>query len=581
MQYLCVVPSASRPGGPASRRPPKVTLRVSNFKAVGAAELSPVRLTVIAGANSSGKSSLLQAALFFAQSYGQPQTVINGDLVRLGEPIDVVRDGADEVGLELTYDMAERGEAGPTATAIPFGMRVQLAPRGDNLSPIRLTLWRDGDIVLDAVEKSDSTKLPLAVDETPLQLVNASDLSLPDESYLSVTGITPQRLLFRASESVLRRDFESLVQAAQTGSNYAIEELLRLPRFAEQDQFGAEFLAKLSEFRHRPPRRPFDLDESDLDVLFRMFVEVQAPDGWSTEIVRGRFAVPPRTMRHLQEADPDPYLPVLSKVGAASDRMERLASTIRYLGPLRDDPRFAYPLGHTVRNLPVGEKGEFTAGYLERNRRMTVRYVRPDGDRVINGLLWTAVSEWCDYLGIAEKVTVTSRGKLGHQLGLEVGGHQRDPTAIGVGASQLLPVVVLVLGAPDDAIVFLEQPELHLHPKIQSRLGDFFSFARPQIRLIVETHSEYLITRLRLRAAEGTLDVDQLAVLFASQGKVEPVDPDHRGAPDLFTEFTRLGLDELGDFNLWPVDFFDTLGKDTVALAQAITRKLDQRQSEP
>src|SRR4029077_10581733 len=209
-----------------------------------------------------------------------------------------------------------------------------------------------------------------------------------------------------------------------------------------------------------------------------------------------------------------PLLEVTSRIGRSANRMEAFGSAIVYLGPLRDDPRFAYPLGHTIASLPVGEKGEFTAAYLARNGSSRRRYRAPGADSTTNGDLLSAVSKWCEYLGIADEVTVQSLGKLGHRLGLKVGGSERDPTAIGVGASQLLPVVVLVLGATSRQFVLLEQPELHLHPKVQSRLADFLSSARPDLRLLIETHSEYLLTRLRLHVVNGKIEKDDLAVLF-------------------------------------------------------------------
>lgn len=106
-------------------------------------------------------------------------------------------------------------------------------------------------------------------------------------------------------------------------------------------------------------------------------------------------------------------------------------------------------------------------------------------------------------LGVGTKVVIEDQRKLGRSLRLQVDGVSRDLTAIGVGARQLLPVVALVLGVPSRSVVLLEQPELHLHPAVQSRLADFLMFAREDIRILVETHSEYLVSRLRRRLAEG------------------------------------------------------------------------------
>jgi len=205
-----------------------------------------------------------------------------------------------------------------------------------------------------------------------------------------------------------------------------------------------------------------------------------------------------------------------------------------------------------------------------------LKYGTPDGSTATDTLP-NAVNQWCEYLGIANRIKVTPQGKLGHQLGLRVGGRDRDPTAIGVGASQLLPVVVMVLGAPESSVVLLEQPELHLHPKVQSRLADFLANARRNIRIVIETHSEYLLTRLRLRIAEDRLDRNEIAVLFATQRP----DSESGDSETVHTEFSHLSIDELGDFDHWPEDFFDSLDQDSVELAQAVSKKFHQRKDNP
>jgi predicted ATPase len=266
----------------------------------------------------------------------------------------------------------------------------------------------------------------------------------------------------------------------------------------------------------------------------------------------------------------------MRQLALAADQIDGLTRRVLYLGPLRDDPRVAYPLGHTIGTLPVGEKGELTAAYLQENGDERLRFVDPDGNKRTESLS-TAVSEWCKHLGVADRVSVIAQGKLGHQLGLRIAGKERDPTAIGVGASQLLPVVVLVLGAQPGGLVVLEQPELHLHPMVQARLADFFAFARSDIRLIIETHSEYLVTRLRVRVAEERVPHADVTVLFASQ---LPAQTYGEGVDGLYTEYHDLSLDELGDFELWPAGFFDSLDADSVALAKAVTARV-RREERP
>ena len=101
------------------------------------------------------------------------------------------------------------------------------------------------------------------------------------------------------------------------------------------------------------------------------------------------------------------------------------------------------------------------------------------------------------------------RGKLGHELKVRVAteGVAQDLTHVGVGVSQVLPILVMSLLAEEDTTLIFEQPELHLHPKVQTLLGDFFlSMALLGKQCIVETHSEYLINRLRFRAASAPLE---------------------------------------------------------------------------
>jgi predicted ATPase len=170
------------------------------------------------------------------------------------------------------------------------------------------------------------------------------------------------------------------------------------------------------------------------------------------------------------------------------------------------------------------------------------------------------VSAWAAHLGIGESVSVEDQGKLGRGLRITMNGIPRDLTMIGVGASQLLPVVTVVLDAPPNSIVLLEQPELHLHPSVQSRLGDFLLVARPDVCIIVETHSEYLITRIRRWVAEQRVLRSDVHILFA-----EPLEDG--------TEVRELRMSELGNLDDWPVGFFDSQDNEARAIVRAIANR--------
>ena len=127
---------------------------------------------------------------------------------------------------------------------------------------------------------------------------------------------------------------------------------------------------------------------------------------------------------------------------------------------------------------------------------------------------------------------------------------------IGVGISQILPVVAAALDPHRPGITAIEQPELHLHPAMQVELGDLFAQPVDDGRVfLLENHSEHLMLRL-LRRIEEThsgelpegkppLKPDQISVVF-----LEQVDGEVRA--------TRLRIDDTGEFiDRWPQGFFD------------------------
>lgn len=117
---------------------------------------------------------------------------------------------------------------------------------------------------------------------------------------------------------------------------------------------------------------------------------------------------------------------------------------------------------------------------------------------------------------------------------------------VGFGLSQLLPFIVQSLAASEQ-IITIEQPEVHIHPRLQADLGDLLAACIKEPRwnqFIIETHSEHLALRIQKLVRKGTLTPDDVSVVYVSRGT--------NGAT-----VSPLRLDEEGDFiDDFPGGFF-------------------------
>ncbi|SFU32074.1 AAA family ATPase [Pseudoduganella namucuonensis] len=268
-----------------------------------------------------------------------------------------------------------------------------------------------------------------------------------------------------------------------------------------------------------------------------------------------------------------------SPISYATDYLTNFfVENVKYLGPLRDEPKSIYPLLGYNDPTDVGYRGEFTAAVLDNNKNTYVNYVPSSGfpfstqDKIRTGstTLYTAVSDWLDYLGIASKVETEDKGKFGHEMTIKTqSSHSEklhDLTHVGVGVSQALPIVVLSLLADSGSTLIFEQPELHLHPKVQTRLADFFmSLVFSGKQCIVETHSEYLISRLRYLSAmaENVELSKQIKIYFVNKPKNQSI-------------YTPVTISETGVIKNWPEGFFDETEKNSASIIQA---QLDRAKS--
>lgn len=250
--------------------------------------------------------------------------------------------------------------------------------------------------------------------------------------------------------------------------------------------------------------------------------------------------------------------------------LERMLAGITYLGPLRDHPRRMYSwAGDTVPD--VGARGEFAIAALlaaaQEGRKISRGY------RQKKEAFDTFIATWLKDLGVINSFVVKpiAKGRKDYEVLIRTQEKTSEVklTDVGFGVSQVLPAVVQAFYAPPNATIWMEQPEIHLHPQVQAELADLFICAvqayengQPRnVQLIVESHSEHFLLRLQRRIAEGTLSADDVAVHFA------------RKTGD-GTELEPLQLNEFGEIENWPEDFFgDEMAEISARTLAAMHRK--------
>jgi len=142
-------------------------------------------------------------------------------------------------------------------------------------------------------------------------------------------------------------------------------------------------------------------------------------------------------------------------------------------------------------------------------------------------------------------------------------------TDVGFGVSQVLPVIVECFYVPENSIVIFEQPEIHLHPRVQAELADLFvdavrareNNAPRNVQFIIESHSEHFLRRLQRRIAEEQLSRDEAALYFVDTGP--------SGA-----QIRELDVDDYGNIRNWPDGFFGDEMEDLLARNEAQAKRM-------
>ena len=576
-------------------------LQLANFKAFGEKVRIPIRpLTLIFGANSSGKSSIFQALLLLKQTLEEaqsPETLLlfKGNLVDLGTYGDIVHrhdvDLSFEVGVQFDKknfkdaDMEKDVYGEEWSRASPPISRV----KGPGSLPNAREILNDADalsagMTIKFFENSGKSEVNVHIGNESLPLISYDD-GFPFKMHMNFDsrfwhpwwGLmkhTIKRTLLKVAHSVdvngeeiYRSDgtgrYKTRTELERLLDNYewkdVTRDLERMEKFRFASSYPSQFMTVKSVEnaklyipavmfnRGLPPLEHSPLNEdSPLNWKIRTRADYSRPPGSeSISAIADSWNVGEELGRSINQFTSD--------VGSLFHRS--LKESV-YLGPLRSQPERHYLFrGDTAEH--VEQAGENLADLLFKMSQDRQGHLQNERLDKINDDLKLLGIKYELRLSRLQNENKTPSNIFSLVL-VDRQGVEANVRDVGFGISQVLPIVVQSR-LSEKQMLLIEQPEIHLHPAHQAELGDLFirsALGEQRNTFLLETHSEHLILRILRRIRETTekgkpsdpdvppTRLEDVSVLY--------VQPSKNGA-----RVIEIPVTEDGDFaRNWPGGFF-------------------------
>ena len=433
-------------------------LWVAGYKSVLEEQRVEIRpVTILAGANSSGKSSILQPLLLLKQS------------------------------LEVGFDAGALFLNGPN---VKFTSASQIFTR---LGKTRIsTTFRVG-----------------------LRIGMSSTLELFFRRSSKNKGFEIERMTYSDSKGVLRE---------------------LTPRMSHE-----EVLKTLPESHKSLYDIVKNVDLGKIDPL-KSLVDPLNPPHFEWRVLREKcFLDPQLVVIHPDFPDATPSIPLaLPLPVTASAPFDNMIRSVIHVPGIRGNPERTYPVTAISDKFPglfQNYAASVIAQWQSAEKRSELRALGKDLETL--GLTWRVIARPVQDTQVEIRV-----GRLGHKG--EEPFDMVNIADVGLAMSQVLAVVVSLHVAQPGQLVFIEQPELHLHPKAQVALARLVANAAQRgVKVVAETHSALFLLGMQTLVAEGELSPDLVKLHWFSR--------DQRG----FTKVSSANIDEAGAFGDWPEDFGD------------------------
>jgi len=229
-----------------------------------------------------------------------------------------------------------------------------------------------------------------------------------------------------------------------------------------------------------------------------------------------------------------------------------------YLNAERASPQTIYPKSsyHVDTRHQLGINGQYAVHYLSKFQDSLIPWNSCcSNEKNLKGAVQYWLSEISPNIRIdIQDITYTDLSKIGYYYFSNIiKSNIVRPTNNGFGISYVLPVIISLLKAEAESILIIENPEAHLHPKGQRKIGELIArCAASGVQIFIETHSDHILNGIRIAVKNNQIKSKDTSVLFF-QKKFNKDGIEHT--------FLKPIIKNNGKFDFWPDDFFDEWDK--------------------
>ena len=262
--------------------------------------------------------------------------------------------------------------------------------------------------------------------------------------------------------------------------------------------------------------------------------------------------------------NPQPLQHLLPEAVSNSPEGGSLARRLRgltWLAAERLGPRDIYPFDDPELTPVVGQGGEHAASvlYSGADERVAIPLLVEGTPPTLLRQVEVRMGEF--FPGFGMDLSTVARANivtLGVRTSRDTDFHR--PGHTGFGITQVLPIIVAILSANPDDLLLIENPEVHLHPAAQARMGEFLAEAASAgVQVMIESHSDHVLNGVRRAVRKGSLEAGDAALYFFR--------PRHEAVASGVAQVESPSIDVEGNIDNWPAGFFDQLDHDMNYLA--------------